>query len=201
MARPRELALDTAEQPWRAAPMPGANRPLDLVRLESSGGTFAILGRFPAGFERPVAGGYAVAEEFVVLRGALELEGTTVGPATLCYVPAHHRRAPMRSPHGCTVLAWFSGPPRFRPAEELRPDPGVDVATAAVGHALPGSSLLRTSEADWRIADVASLQAQGREVDVIDLAGSWWARVGAAPPSRPLAGPVLARIPLADTPA
>lgn len=179
--------------------MPGANRPLDLVRLESSGDTFAILGRFPAGFERPLTGGYAVAEEFVVVGGALELEGTTVGPGTLCYVPAHHRRAPMRSPDGCTVLAWFAGPPLFRPAEELRPSPGAGVAIVPVGQGVPGTSLLVTSEAEWRIADPVSLRGPQRTVDVVDLAWTRWARLRPGdPPSRLPAGRVLARLPLAD---
>ena len=176
--------------------MPGADRPLDLVRLESDDATFAILGRFPAGFARPVVGGYAVAEEFLVLAGALELEGTTVRPGTLCFIPAYHPRAPMRSPDGCTVLAWFSGPPVFRRREELTATPSAAVAMVTVGPAAVGSSLLRTSEADWRIADPQVLEDAGTPADVVDLARTRWARVGAGRRAQLPAAPVLARLPL-----
>lgn len=177
--------------------MPGADRPIDLVRLDSAGDTFAILGRFPAGFARPVPGGYAVAEEFLVLDGALELEGTTVEPGALCFIPAHHPRAPMRSPAGCTVLAWFAGPPVFRPAAELTSSPSAAVAMLTVGPAADGGSLLLTSETDWRIADARRLQDAEPPVDVVDLARTWWARVGAGRGTPVPAGPVLARLPVA----
>lgn len=201
MARPDRLRLDEERLPWRPAPMPGANRRLELVRLASSGDTFAILGRFPAGFERPVRGGYGVAEEFVVLTGALELEGTVVQRGALCSIPAHHPRAPMRSPAGCTVLAWFGGAPVFHPAEELTPVPSSAVATARVRPFAAGTRLLRTTEADWTIADLARLPAQEPPVDVIDLGLTWWALVGAGVPSGILPGPALVRFPPATRPA
>lgn len=178
--------------------MPDANRSLDIVRLESASGTFAILGRFPAGFERPVTGGYAVAEEFIVLNGALEIEGAAVEPGTLCFIPAHHPRAPMRSPDGCTVLAWFSGPPEFRRTEELTPTAAVAVATVAVRAQADGATLLRTSEAEWRIADPELLQDQVPPVDVVDLGLTWWARVGAGMSARLPVGPALFRLPVTD---
>jgi hypothetical protein len=201
MARPAFLTLDTEEQPWRSAPMPGANRPIELVRLASVGDTFAMLGRFPAGFARPVAGGYAVAEEFLVLRGGLEVEGTTVRPGTLCFIPAHHVRSPMRSPGGATVLAWFSGPPVFRPAEELRDSPTAAVAMVAVVEAGPGTRLLRTTEADWQVLAPSAFRSVASTVDAVDMALTWWARVGGDARAGLPEGPVLARLPaLGDAP-
>lgn len=201
VARPQSLRLDMDEQPWRSAPMPGADRPIELVRLASAGDSFAMLGRFPAGFARPVEGGYAATEEFLVLRGALELEGTTASSGTLCFIPAHHVRSPMRSPNGATVLAWFSGPPLFRSAGELSGSPASSVAMVAVRTAQPGTLLLRTTEADWRVLDPQALTAAGQPVDAVDLDFTRWARVGPGAP--PCLGdrPLLVRLrPAGDEP-
>lgn len=192
-ARPTSLAVDAGEQPWQTAPMPAANLPIELVRLDAAGDTFAILARFPAGFSRPVAGSYPVAEEFVVLRGALDVEGVTAEPGTLCFIPADHMRSPMRSPDGCTVLAWFAGPPRFRPAADDTASPAGAVAMVAVEQAT--TRLLRTTEATWEIADPAAIDATV-PVDVVDLGWTRWARLGVDQRVELPAGPVLARIPL-----
>lgn len=178
--------------------MPGANLPIDMVRLESASDAFAMLGRFPAGFARPVAGGYAAAEEFVVLAGALELEGATVESGTLCFIPAGHVRSPMRSPRGCTVLVWFSGVPMFRRAAALTASPVAAVAMVAVEEAHPDARLLRTTEADWKIVDSRLLTTAPVPVDAVDLALTWWARVGPGAHAELPAGPVLARMALAD---
>ena len=175
--------------------MPGANTPLEIVRLASDEGVFAILGRFTAGFERTVCGGYPVAEEFVVLRGSLELENVRVGPGTVCHVPAGHPRAPMSSSEGCTVIAWFAGVPEFRQAQHLRTEPGSAMATAAVASGPPGTRLLRTADTDWVLADQALLQVQAQPVDVVDMRLSRWTRLGAETPAHRLAVPVLARLP------
>ncbi len=177
--------------------MPGANYPLDLVRLQSVGDTLAILGRFRPGFERPVAGGYAVAEEFVVLEGTLELEGGIVDQGTLCFIPAHHVRAPMRSPQGCTVLAWFSGPPQFHNAKDLAEPEIASVAMAQVREAPIEAVLLCTTEAVWRVDHPRRLVSSGLQADVVDLALTYWAHLDSDQPDLP-PGPVLARIPLAD---
>ncbi len=176
--------------------MSGANLPLELVRLESAGDTFAILGRFPAGFERPIPGGYACAEEFLVLDGGLELEGMRLARGALCFIPAHHVRAPMRAPRGCTVLAWFSGPAIFRPAEDLDSAPAADIAMAAVQAAPTGTRLLHTTESDWDIIDAERLAAWTLPVDLVDLALTTWARVGPEAPRDLPPGMLLARVPL-----
>jgi hypothetical protein len=112
--------LDLAAPPeWRPAPMPGANQPLAVVRLASPRDRFSIHGQFPRGFERVVAGGYAAAEEFLVLEGELELEGVLYGRGHLTVVPAAYPRTAMRAPDGCRVLAWFGGLPEFLPHDEL----------------------------------------------------------------------------------
>ncbi|MEV0718844.1 hypothetical protein [Asanoa sp. NPDC050611] len=119
MSRVAALDLTLPSYGWRDVPMPGANAPLALTRLDSRPGTLALHGRFPAGFHRPVAGGYVVAEEFLVLDGTLEIGGAVFRRGDLTYVPPGYVRAGMRSVGGCTVLAWFGGPAEFREAHLL----------------------------------------------------------------------------------
>lgn len=125
MARVLNLELASPGHPWRPAPMPGANLPIEVVRLSSPTAHFVILGRFPAGFERLVPGGYEAAEEFVVLKGAIELDGHQLRPGALTHVGAGRVRQSLVSPIGCVVLAWFDGPPDFAPEERLTTSPGV----------------------------------------------------------------------------
>lgn len=118
-ALPEQVDL-TDDQPWRPVPMPGSEQPLEIVRLASPRERLTIHARFSAGFERPVAGGYAVSEEFLVLDGELEISGSTYRTGDLVVVPAWNQRSGMRSPRGARVLAWFGGPADFLPAAELR---------------------------------------------------------------------------------
>lgn len=171
MSRVTGLDLTAAEQPWREVPMPGANLGLELVPLASSGETFSILGRFPAGFDRPTQGGYFGAEEFLVLDGYLELEGQRYSRGDLTYIPANYLRTTMQAPEGCTVLAWFGGAAIFRTADELGDAAVTDGIVSVPVDALLGEDFLVTSEARWSFGDIAT-QADD---DGVDLAMStWW---------------------------
>ena len=159
---------------WRELPMPGANAPLALTRLDSRPGTFVLHGRFPRGFTRSVAGGYAVTEEFLVIDGVLEIGDAAYRRGDLTFVPAGFVRGPMRSAHGCTVLAWFGGPAVFHPAESLPDAVGTGLVSAPIGTALdvPGAS--------WVRGDDTPAGATGDAV-AADLS-RWWRLAGEAPP-------------------
>jgi len=172
--RPTELDL-TADHELRPAPMPGANLPLDLVRLDSPADRFSILGRFPAGFERTVPGGYAAAEEFLVLDGELELEGRLLGRGDLTVVPAGYPRTGMRSERGCLVLAWFGGLPDFRPHDEL---PACDARVTTVR--VDGDDELPESPvASWARGEVP---AGDGPVELVTAGLDRWTRAGTPAP-------------------
>jgi hypothetical protein len=121
--------------------MPGSNGGIELVPLACASGSFAILGRFAAGFERLTPGGYRCSEEFLVIDGELEFEGTTYVRGDLTVVPAHLLRTGMRSPQGCLLLAWFGGPATFQAPDELDRADGaiVSARTSDRSAPLPGS--------------------------------------------------------------
>lgn len=171
MSRVTELDLTSTEQPWREVPMPGANLGLELVPLASAGETFTILGRFPAGFDRPTPGGYFGAEEFLVLDGYLEIEGQRYVRGDLTYIPASFLRTTMQAPEGCTVLAWFGGAAIFRTADELGDGAVTEGVVSVHVDALLAEDFLVTAEARWSVGE----QATPNEGDGVDLAmTTWW---------------------------
>ena len=101
---------------WTYAPMPGGNAAVSLAQLPDPGDhAFRAFVRFPAGWERPGTGHYAVAEEFVVLEGSLAINGHTWESGGYAWIPAYHARTESRSLAGCLAFAWFGGPPRWVP--------------------------------------------------------------------------------------
>ena len=194
MARPTRLDLRATDQRWRRVPMPGANLGIDLVPLQSAEGAFTMLGRFPAGFERPGPGGYLAAEEFLVLDGALELEGTVVERGSLCAIPERWERTVMRSPRGCTVLAWFSGPADYLPPAELSGRSGQGLRVVPALDAAAASPVLRTDQARWERAEALADPVE-RPADVVDLALTTWVRIEPGGPADVPPGPLLMRVP------
>ena len=96
--------------------MPGANLPVQLARLpELSDGAFRAFVRFPAGWSRPSAGHYPVAEEFLVLEGELRLNAATWRGGGYAWLAANRVRADSCSEPGCLAFAWFAGMPRWIP--------------------------------------------------------------------------------------
>ncbi len=197
--KPLRLDLNAPGALWQSADMPSANMGIDLVRLGSAPDELAILGRFPAGFERSEAGGYDVAESFIVLSGALHLEGMTASRGTLCFLPAGLSRSPMRAPQGCLVLAWFGGLAHFRPARQLTAPAEGAMSAVQIPRKEVDSPVLVTSDATWWIVHARDIDSFRGEVDVVDLALTSWARVtpGATPVMS--SGPLLARVPIAAT--
>ena len=101
---------------WNATPMPGSIQPVQLARLPvASDGAFRAFVRFPAGWQRAAAGHYAAAEEFLVLEGELELNGSTWAEGRFAWIPAYQPRHGLASRPGCLVFAWFSAAPRWVP--------------------------------------------------------------------------------------
>jgi hypothetical protein len=175
VSRPTEIDLTSTLQAWRTVPMPGANDGIELVPLASAPDRFTILGRFPAGFERLTPGGYRCSEEFLVLDGELEFEGTTCTRGDLTVVPTHLVRTAMRTTAGCLVLAWFGGPAIFRRPDELDEPDGEIVSVRAIERS---STLPRSAVGSWARGPVTDEDV----FEVIDdELRSWRRGAGAAP--------------------
>ena len=116
---------------WHSAPMPGSNGPVALARLPHlDGQALRAFVRFPAGWARPGAGHYAVAEEFLILDGDLSLNGITWKTGGYALIPARRVRSGSSSAGGCLAFAWFGGPPRWVAGEALAQASETDVSFA-----------------------------------------------------------------------
>ncbi|MGY1700532.1 hypothetical protein [Geodermatophilus sp. SYSU D00766] len=101
---------------WQALHLPDAEPAVRRAVLHRDGGGRSVqLVEFPAGWHRPAAGHFPVDEEFVVLRGSLELSGVAVLAGDHALVPAGALRADSAvGPEGCLAVAWFDGVPEWR---------------------------------------------------------------------------------------
>lgn len=128
--------LTFASLTWREAPMPGASPVAMALLPKLPDGGFRAFVRFPAGWSRPDAGHYAVAEEFLVLEGELALNGKRWKSGDLAWIPAWTVRRDLGSTTGCLVFAWFGGTPRWLPGEPARAAEGPRHRTSIEGREL-----------------------------------------------------------------
>ena len=121
------VAFDALE--WHSAPMPGGNGPVELARLpQLDDQAFRAFVRFPAGWERPGAGHYAVPEELLILDGDLSLNGITWRTGGYAWIPARRMRSGSSSASGCLAFAWFGGMPRWVAGEVPAPVSEADLS-------------------------------------------------------------------------
>jgi hypothetical protein len=153
---------------WKSASMPGSTQPVQLARLPAaSDGAFRAFVRFPPGWHRAEAGHYAAAEEFFVLEGALELNGSRWSAGGHAWIPAYRPRRDLGSAPGCLVFAWFSAAPRWipgAPPRDARLNPAPRHRTVIVPRAQvscgEGCETLGLQDLAWQ-ADEAHLLAAG----------------------------------------
>ncbi len=173
------LAFDALA--WHGAPMPGSNGPVELARLpQLDDQAFRAFVRFPAGWARPGAGHYAVAEEFLILAGDLSLNGITWKSGGYAWIPARRVRTGSSSAGGCLAFAWFGGAPRWVAGAAATPalDTGVHFAHwRAAPETGPGMHLLRAGpeHSTWIVeAQPAVLPEAAQEALCLqDQAWSW----------------------------
>ncbi len=113
MARQHTVFVQSQEIPWTKGLYGGARPEIDVRTLsfDSDTGAATMLLRYPAGWSRRDAHFLEVHEEFLVLDGALEINGRAYGPYCYANLPASYARSAVASPHGAVVLTMFSGKP------------------------------------------------------------------------------------------
>lgn len=79
---------------------------------DREGGAASLILRYPAGWRRTGPEHLHADEEFLVLDGALELNGRRYGDKAYAHLPAGYTRHDTASPEGATVLTFFSARPQ-----------------------------------------------------------------------------------------
>jgi hypothetical protein len=104
---------------WGEAEIPQSSASVRVARLRKGpAGALSLAVRFPPGWERAAAGHYEVEETFVVLEGAIELNGRSHGAGELVIVPALVARTYTATPAGAVCLARFAGTPRWTDGDD-----------------------------------------------------------------------------------
>jgi hypothetical protein len=111
MARPHIVFVQAQRIPWSRG-LEGGTRPeverKTLSRDDADGSTTCIV-RYPAGWVRDSAEFVTTHEEFLVLDGALEINGRVYEKHTYGFLPAGYPRDRARSTRGAVLLTMFYG--------------------------------------------------------------------------------------------
>lgn len=186
--------------------MPGGNVPVRLARLpRAADAAFRAFVAFPAGWARPEAGHYAVAEELLILEGDLGLNDTTWRAGGYAWIPANRGRSASRSESGCLAFAWFASAPRWIPGEPACPAPPNDVFFAhwrdaperTLGGTVSARRLHAGPEHDtWIVehGDAALPVAPGRRCETLGLRHRAWSLDTAHEHGRDPGEPLLLRV-------
>jgi hypothetical protein len=157
-------------------------------------GAFRAFVRFPPGWSRPGAGHYAVAEEFLILEGDLQLNDTIWHAGGYAWIPARRVRSGSRSESGCLAFAWFASVPRWIAGEPSQPPSSRVVSFAQWRDAPEGKLYSGPEHHTWVVErqQIASLGIAGKHCETLGLYSRAWRMDAAAHEGDP-AEPVLLR--------
>lgn len=126
--RPHIEFIPSQWLPWDAACL-ATLRPGVAARVlsrDDADGACSLVLRYPAGYARG-AEALDADEEFIVLAGALEIDGVAYGRHDYAHLPRGLRRSGLRSERGAEVLTFFSAEPRAHAVD----DPALPAADPA----------------------------------------------------------------------
>ncbi|MBU3672570.1 MAG: DUF4437 domain-containing protein [Sinobacteraceae bacterium] len=118
MARPHIMFVQAQMIPWSRG-LHGDARPdveCKTLSRDDTDDSASCIVRYPAGWQRSTVEQLACHEEFLVLDGAIEINGRLYEKHTYAFLPAGYRRERARVRHGCVLLDLFYATPSLRTA-------------------------------------------------------------------------------------
>lgn len=113
MPRPHIEFIHAQELDWQSGKLPGKLAQVECKTLsedEETGACSTIL-RYPKEWSQTETVHLTADHEFIVLDGALEINGQTYQPDSYGYLPAGHTHKGWSAPDGAVVLTFFSATP------------------------------------------------------------------------------------------
>lgn len=113
LERPLIEFIQAQMLPWRRIG-PGLARPdaeYKYLSRDAATGACSLLIRYPPGWRREGPEYLDAAEEFYVLDGVLEIDGTRLGHDSYGRIPARANRLSLGAPRGAVVLTFFDREP------------------------------------------------------------------------------------------
>lgn len=126
MSRPHIEFIHEQVLPWSEG-LYGGGRPEVSVRtlsLDGETGASSVVVRYPPGWRRTEPEHVTSDEEFLVLRGSVEINGIEYDELSYAFLPAGHVRHAASSARGALVLTFFEGEPRAVPGAPPHPPAG-----------------------------------------------------------------------------
>ena len=118
MARPHIMFVQAQMIPWSRGLHGNARADVDCKTLsrDDTDDSASCIVRYPAGWQRSISERLDCHEEFLVLDGALEINGRLYEKHTYAFLPAGYLRERASSRHGCVLLDLFYGAPNLQQA-------------------------------------------------------------------------------------
>lgn len=115
MARPHICFVQAQMLPWRSGLPGGARADIDckLLSIDDTDGSSTSIVRYPPGWVRGAPEHLLTHEEFLVLEGAIEINGRTYGTHSYGFLPAGYPRERARSRDGAVLLTMLYGEARI----------------------------------------------------------------------------------------
>ncbi|MSO65955.1 MAG: hypothetical protein EXQ85_09225 [Alphaproteobacteria bacterium] len=116
MGRPHIDFVQAQFLPWRHG-LPGGHRgdlSVKVLSVDDRNGECSLIVRYPAGWTRAKPQYCEADEEFLVLAGAIEIDGVVYGERSYACLPAGLVRNRVATPAGAVLLTFYNyGPARF----------------------------------------------------------------------------------------
>ena len=152
-------------------PIPGSSMNVDMHRLDSlESGAASLLVRFPAGWRRDEVGHYQCDEEFIVVKGQLNLSGHVYTPGEYGFVPALGQRFASSVESETWAVAWFNSRPKWILDEAADPD----AHAKTLRHSAKAPRILREPTSEMPLLVVGVDSRFSDEVEVVDVEGATW---------------------------
>lgn len=126
MARPHTCFVQAQRIPWSRGLHGGGRADVEskLLSIDDADASSTQVVRYPAGWERTAPEHLATHEEFLVLDGAIEINGRRYERHTYAFLPRGYVRERARATHGAVLLTMMYGAPVVgagRPAQDCDP--------------------------------------------------------------------------------
>ncbi|MFO1427918.1 MAG: DUF4437 domain-containing protein [Steroidobacteraceae bacterium] len=114
MARPHIMFVQAQMIPWARGLYGGARPDVETKMLsrDDADGSSSCIVRYGAGWERSTSEHLLAHEEFLVLDGAIEINGRSYAKHSYGFLPAGYVRERARSPRGAVLFTTFNAEPR-----------------------------------------------------------------------------------------
>lgn len=144
---------------------------VDMHRLDSlESGAASLLVRFPAGWRRDEVGHYQCDEEFIVVKGQLNLSGHVYMPGEYGFVPALGQRFASSVEGETWAVAWFNSRPKW----VLDESTDANAHAKTLKHSAKMPCVLREATSEMPLLVVGVDSRFSDEVEVVNVEGATW---------------------------